>query len=52
MEKILLSELAQKKQVVFAITFAACYTVYVSEQFDGWNSDAPALYTLIDYVEI
>ena len=28
-----------------------CNTVYASEQFDEWNSDAPALYTLIGYVE-
>ena len=43
---------AMKKIIAaFVTAFIVCCTVCASEQFDEWNSDAPALYTLIGYVE-
>ena len=43
---------AMKKIIAACVTaFIVCCTVCASEQFDEWNSDAPALCTLIGYVE-
>ena len=41
---------AMKKIIAaFVTAFIVCCTVCASEQFDEWNSDAPALCTLIGY---
>ena len=41
----------KKIVAVFATAFIVCCTAYASEQFDEWNPDAPALHTLIGYIE-